>query len=80
MGLIHIMQRGGDDAMRFEEAMYDIKDAIDEACEIYEQMKSQFGDGEGYGERSSYRMNNRMNSRGGSMGERRSRRANGQYM
>ena len=80
MGLIHIMQRGGDDAMRFEEAMYDIKDAIDEACEIYEQMKSQFGEGEGYGERSSYRMNNRMNSRGGSMGERRSRRANGQYM
>ena len=79
MGLIHIMQRGGDDAMRFEEAMYDIKDAIDEACEIYEQMKSQFGEGEGYGERSSHRMGSRMGERGGSMGERRGRDSMGRY-
>lgn len=70
-----MLSRGGDEAtQRFEDAMYDIKEAVTEACEIYEEMKSQYSERGGYGERNSYRYGERMGNRGGSMGERRSRR------
>ena len=46
MGLIHIMKRGGEDVQRFEDAIYEAKEAISEICEFYEEMKSQFGEGE----------------------------------
>lgn len=73
MGLIHIMERGGEDAKRFESAIYDIKEAAMEVCEIYEQMKSEFGE----------RYGNRYGSRGYSnrdgMEERRGRDSMGRY-
>ncbi len=62
MGLIHIMERSGDDARRFDEAMKRAKSGLMEACEIWEDMKEQFSERGGYGERgygerggSSYR-------------------------
>ncbi len=42
MALIHIMERGGEKAERFENAMYDIVEAAEEACDIYEEMKEEF--------------------------------------
>ena len=58
MGLIHIFERSGDDAKRFDEAMKMAKSGLMEACEIWEDMKSQFSERGGYSER------------GGSYGER----------
>ena len=58
MGLIHIMERGGDDVRKFEESLKMAKAGIKEACEIFEEMKSQFGErsyGERYSSRYSYR-------------------------
>lgn len=78
MGLLHIMERGGEEADRFEENIYELKEIVTEMCETYEQMKSQYGERGGYGERSSYRMGSRMGERG-SMGERRSRDSMGRY-
>ena len=52
MGLIHIFERSGDDAKRFDEAMKMAKSGLMEACEIWEDMKSQFSErGGSYGER-----------------------------
>lgn len=53
MGLIHIMERGGKKAERFEDAMYEIKEAVDEMCDIYDEMKEQFSSRDGG--RASYR-------------------------
>ena len=39
MGMIHIFERGGDDAKRFDEAMKKAKSGLMEACEIWEDMK-----------------------------------------
>ena len=44
MGMIHIFERGGDDAKRFDEAMKKAKSGLMEACEIWEDMKSQFSE------------------------------------
>lgn len=55
MGLIHIMERGGDDVRRFEESLKMAKEGIKEACEIFEDMKAQFGEHGSYGERYSSR-------------------------
>ena len=54
MGLIHIMERGGDDVRRFEESLKIAKSSIKEACEIFEDMKSEFSERSGYDERSGY--------------------------
>ncbi len=55
MGLIHIMERSGDDAKRFDEAIKRAKSGLMEACEIWEDMKSQFSErGGSYGERGGY--------------------------
>ena len=52
MGMIHIFERGGDDAKRFDEAMKKAKSGLMEACEIWEDMKSQFSErGGSYSER-----------------------------
>jgi len=51
MGMIHIFERGGDDAKRFDEAMKMAKSGLMEACEIWEDMKAQFSQRGSYGER-----------------------------
>lgn len=51
MGFIRIFERGGDDAKRFDEAMTRAKSGLMEACEIWENMKDQFSERDGYGER-----------------------------
>lgn len=54
MGMIHIFERSGDDAKRFDEAMKRAKSGLMEACEIWEDMKEQFSErGGSYGERWS---------------------------
>ena len=54
MGMIHIFERSGDDAKRFDEAMKKAKSGLMEACEIWEDMKSQFSErGGSYSERWS---------------------------
>lgn len=81
MGLVQILARGNDEsAQRFEDAIYDMKESVMEICEIYEEMKMQYGERGDYGERSSYRHSERMGNRGGSMGERRGRDSRGRYM
>lgn len=51
MGLIHIMERSGDnDVRRFEESLKMAKEGIMEACEVFDDMKSQFS--ERYGNRN----------------------------
>lgn len=44
MGMIHIFERSGDDARRFDDAMKRAKSGLMEACEIWEDMKSQFSE------------------------------------
>ena len=85
MGLIHIFERSGDDARRFDEAMKRAKSGLMEACEIWEDMKDQFSERSGYGERGGY--GERSSYRGGyssrdweGMDERRYRDSRGRYM
>jgi hypothetical protein len=54
MGLVHIFERSGDDARRFDEAMKRAKSGLMEACEIWEDMKSQFSERGGYYGRDEY--------------------------
>lgn len=77
MGLIHIMERGGDDYREYKKAVKMAKEAIETICELTDEMEEQ------YGERRGYRM------RGGSsyrsedwdgMEERRGRDSRGRYM
>jgi len=56
MGILRFFsERGGDDAKRFDEAMKMAKSGLMEACEIWEDMKSQFSERADYGERMRYR-------------------------
>lgn len=56
MGLIHIMEKSNDsDVRRFEESLKAAKMGLKEACEIYEDMKEQFSERDGYGERMGRR-------------------------
>lgn len=52
MGLIHIMERGGDDEYRFKKALKKAKYAIEEICDLSEKMEEEYGD---YSERMSRR-------------------------
>lgn len=52
MGLIHIMERGGDDEYRFKKALKKAKYAIEEICDLSEKMEDQYG--ERMGNRGSY--------------------------
>lgn len=67
MGMIHIFERSGDDARRFDESMKRAKSGLMEACEIWEDMKEQFSERGGMGERGGY-------SQHGGYGERMRRR------
>lgn len=86
MGLIHIFERSGDDARRFDEAMKRAKSGLMEACEIWEDMKSSFSERGGYGERGyergSYGERSRSMRRDeiGEWDERRGRDSMGRYM
>jgi len=82
MGLIHIMSRGGDEEYRFKSALKKAKSAIDEICELSEEMEEQYSERGNYGERSNYRMRAvyPRYDEWDSMDERRSRDSRGRYM
>lgn len=82
MGLLHIMTRGGDEEYRFKSALKKAKTAIDEICELSEEMEEEFSERGGYGERGGYRMRGGYSRRDDwdSMDERRSRDSRGRYM
>ena len=75
MGIIHIMQRGGDEEYRFKAALKKAKSAIDEICELSEEMEEE------YSERGGYRMRGGYSRREGwdGMDERRGRDSMGRY-
>ena len=75
MGLVHIMERSSDrDVRRFEEALHMAKEGVKEACEIFEEMKAQFGERGGSHLRGYYR-----GSDWDGMDERRGRDSMGRY-
>ena len=88
MGMIHIFERSGDDAKRFDEAMKRAKSGLMEACEIWEDMKSSFSErGGSYGERwapsedgMQYRHSGMYPREYDGVYERRSRDSRGRYM
>jgi len=87
MALIHIFERSGDDAKRFDEAMKMAKAGLKEACEIWEDMKSQFSERSSYGERWTPSEDGMQYRHGGmyprewdGMDYRRSRDSRGRYM
>lgn len=53
--MIVLRERNEGDVERFEDALKDAKMGIKEACEIFEDMKEQFGERRGYSERYSSR-------------------------
>ena len=80
MGLIHIMERSSDsDVRRFEESLKMAKEGVMEACEIFEDMKAQFGERGGYGERYGHRGGYSRREDWESMEERRGRDSMGRY-
>ena len=51
MGLIRLMERGGDDLHEYKKALKMAKKSIEILCELTEEMEDEYG----YGERGSYR-------------------------
>lgn len=51
MGLIRLMERGGDDLHEYKKALKMAKKSIDILCDLTEEMEDEYG----YGERGSYR-------------------------
>ncbi len=51
MGLIRLMERGGDDLHEYKKALKMAKKSIETLCELTEEMEDEYG----YGERGSYR-------------------------
>lgn len=51
--MIVLREKREGDVERFEDALKDAKMGIKEACEIFEEMKEQFGERRGYSERYS---------------------------
>lgn len=75
MGLIHIKERGGEEETRFKKALKMAKSAIEEICELSDEMEEQ------YSERGGYRMRGGYSSRDwDDMEERRYRDSRGRYM
>ncbi|MBR5660591.1 MAG: hypothetical protein IKW99_03480 [Bacteroidales bacterium] len=75
MGLIHIKERGGDEEYRFKKALKTAKTAIEEICELSDEMEEQYSERGGYHSRSGY------GSRDwDGMEERRYRDSRGRYM
>lgn len=64
MGMIRIMEKGGDDEYRFKKALKAAKYAIEEICELSDKMEDE------YGERMSSRMSRRYSRRDDEMDER----------
>lgn len=54
MGLIHIMERGGDDEYRFKKALKKAKYAIEEICDLSDKMEEEYGYSERMGRRGGY--------------------------
>lgn len=81
MGILHIMSRGGDEEYRFKAALKKAKSAIEEICELSEEMEEQYSERGGYGERSGYRMRDGYSRRDewDGMDERRGRDSMGRY-
>lgn len=50
MGIVHIMERGGDDYREYKKALKMAKKSIETLCELTEDMEDEFG----YGERKGY--------------------------
>ena len=77
MGLIHIMERGGDDYREYKKAVKKAKEAIDTICELTEDMEEEFG----YKERNESYMRGsyRRDGEWGEMPERRGRDSMGRY-
>ena len=76
MGIIHIMERGGDDLREYKKAVKMAKEAIDTICELTEEMEDQYGErGENH-MRGSYRRRDEMSD----YDERRAREWRGRYM
>lgn len=75
MGILHIMERGGDDYREYKKAVKKAKDAIETICELTEDMEEQFA------ERSSSNMRGGYYRRDGmdEMDERRGRDSMGRY-
>lgn len=73
MGLIHIMERGGDDLREYKKAVKMAKEAIDTICELTEEMEDQYGE-RSYGERGVSRMRSYRREDWDDMDERRRRR------
>lgn len=72
MGLIHIMERGGEDYHAYKKAVKMAKEAIDTICDLTEEMEEDYG----YGERRGYRMRDH---EWDGMDERRGRDSRGRY-
>jgi len=54
MGLLHIMSRGGDEEYRFKRALKKAKTAIEEICELSEEMEEEFSERGGAKMRGGY--------------------------
>jgi len=52
MGLIHIMERGGNEEHRFKKALKQAAEAIDEICELSDKMEREYSYDERMGRRS----------------------------
>ena len=77
--IIDLSERGGD-VKRFDEAMKMAKSGIKEACEIWEDMKSEFSERGSYGDRYHERSHRGYYGREwDDMDERRSRDSMGRY-
>lgn len=88
MGMIQILERGGNDVRKFEDSLKMAKEGVMMACELFEEMKDQFSERGNYGERYSQRgdYGERYSQRGGyygrdydEMSERRYRDTMGRY-
>ena len=74
MGLIHIMERGGDDYREYKKAVKMAKEAIDTICELTEEMEHEFGERKG-----SYMRGSHHDGEWDGMYERRGRDSMGRY-
>lgn len=75
MGLLHIMTRGGDEEYRFKAALKKAKMAIEEICELSEEMEDEFSERGGYRMRGGYSRRDEFDG----MDERRGRDSMGRY-
>ena len=64
MGLIHIMERGGEDYHEYKKALKKAKEAIDTICDLTEDMEDKFSERGGM-RRRSYEEYDEMEERGG---------------